>query len=390
VLIAGGGVAALEAMLALRKLAYDRLEVELVAPQRDFVYRPLAVAESFGLGGARRFDLKALTRGVGVGYRADAVEGVDPASKTIRTRAGEERSFDALLIACGGRMREAIPGAITFWGTDEAGRFQALLRELETSSAREVVFCMPAGAGWPLPVYELALMTANHLDALRAGESRLTIATPEASPLELFGAQASAAVRVLLERRGIGLCCSCHPAEVDDSGLRIVPGGHLSADRVLAVPRLEGPRLDGVPHGEEGFIPTDSFGRVEGLEDAGIYAAGDAVAFSVKQGGLAAQQADAAAELIAAEAGASIDPKPFRPVLRGLLLTGSEPSYLRAEIAGGRGTASMAAPEPLWWPPGKIAGRYLAPHLASIGKAELEPAPPEGDNQVPIEVELTP
>jgi sulfide:quinone oxidoreductase len=249
---------------------------------------------------------------------------------------------------------------------------------------------MPAGAGWPLPVYELALMTANHLGALGGGGSRLTIATPEASPLEMFGAQASAAVSDLLERRGIGLCCSCHPAEVDDSGLRIVPGGHLSADRVLAVPRLEGPRLEGVPHREDGFIPADSFGRVEGLEDAGIYAAGDVTAFPVKQGGLAAQQADAAAELIAADAGAPIDPAPFRPVLRGLLLTGSEPSYLRAEIAGGRGEASVVAPDPLWWPPGKIAGRYLAPHLASIGKAELQPTPPAGDGQVPIEVELAP
>ena len=48
VLIAGGGVAALEAMLALRALAADRVSVVLVAPDREFVYRPLAVAEPFG------------------------------------------------------------------------------------------------------------------------------------------------------------------------------------------------------------------------------------------------------------------------------------------------------------------------------------------------------
>lgn len=389
VLIAGGGVAALEAMLALRSLAENRLEVELLAPQRDFVYRPLAVAEPFGLGSVRRFDLAALADGVGAAYRADALEAVEPAQRVIRTRAGRGLTYEALLIACGARMREAIPGAITFWGTGDTTQFQSLLEELETGAVREVVFCMPGRAGWPLPLYELALMTAAHLAERGRGDSRLTIATSEESPLELFGAQASAAVRNLLQSRGIGLCCSCYPVEVDTDGLRIVPGGHLSADRVIATPRLEGSRLEGVPQDADGFIPTDSFGRVESLENAGVFAAGDATSFPVKQGGLAAQQADAAAELIAADAGAPVDPTPFHPVLRGLLLTGEEPSYLRAEITGGHGETSVADPEPLWWPPSKIAGRYLAPHLASLGRLELEP-PPTGAGQVPVEVDLTP
>ena len=159
---------------------------------------------------------------------------------------------------------------------------------------------------------------------------------------------------------------------------------------MVATPRLEGPRLEGIPQDADGFIPTDSFGRVEGLENAGVFAAGDATSFPVKQGGLAAQQADAAAELIAAEAGAPIDPTPFRPVLRGLLLTGEEPSYLRAEISGGHGETSVADSEPLWWPPSKIAGQYLAPHLASLGRLEVEPAPPAGAGRMVVEVELAP
>ena len=390
VLIAGGGVAALEAMLALRSLAYDRVRVELLSPQRDFVYRPMAVAEPFGLDGMRRFDLQALAGGVGAGYRSDAIEVVEPDRRVIRSRAGAEIPYDALLIACGARMHEAIPGAITFWGTGDAGRYRALLGELESGIADELLFSVPPRTGWPLPLYELALMTSAHLAERGGGEPHLTIATSESSPLELFGARASAAVRDLLERRRIGLSCSCYPVEVDEQGLRIVPDAHLSADRVVATPRLEGPRLDGVPHDDEGFIPTDSFGRVLGLEDAGVYAAGDATTFPVKQGGLAAQEADAAAELIAADAGAPVDPAPFRPVLRGLLLTGSEPSYLRAEISGGRGEMSVADPEPLWWPPGKIAGKYLAPHLASLGSLDPEPARPDGDGQLAVEVELTP
>ena len=56
VLVAGGGVAALEAMVALRKLAGELVDVELVSPDTDFFYRPLAVAQPFGLGEVLRFD----------------------------------------------------------------------------------------------------------------------------------------------------------------------------------------------------------------------------------------------------------------------------------------------------------------------------------------------
>ena len=388
VLIAGGGVAGLEAMLALKALGGDRIEVELIAPERDFVDRPMTVAEPFGSGAVRRFDLEALGEGVGAAYRADAAVAVHPERRCVQMRDGEELSYRALVIAIGARPRPAIPGAITFWGSAAAASLRPVLDDLETGAAREIVFCLPAGPGWPLPVYELALMTAAHAVEHAAGPHAITIATPESSPLELFGARASDAVRRLLEERGITLRCGCYPVEVDDQGLRLVPGDHLAADRVVATPRLEGPFLAGVPHDQDGFLTTDSFGRVEGAEDAGVYAAGDVTAFPVKQGGLAAQQADAVAGLIAAEAGESVEPKPFRPVLRGMLLTGSEPRYLQSEITGGRGETSVLAPGPLWWPPGKIAGGHLGRHLASLGKAEPQSAPRARSGQVAVKVEL--
>ena len=93
-----------------------------------------------------------------------------------------------------------------------------------------------------------------------------------------------------------------------------------------------------------------------------MYAAGDLTNFPIKQGGLAAQQADAAAEAIAAASGVEITPTPFTPVLRGLLLTGLTPRYMRAEVGTNE---SELDTEPLWWPPGKIVGRHLAPFLAS-------------------------
>jgi sulfide:quinone oxidoreductase len=93
---------------------------------------------------------------------------------------------------------------------------------------------------------------------------------------------------------------------------------------------------------------------------AGVYAAGDIADFPVKHGGLAAEMADAAAEDIAARAGADLVPAPFAPVLRGTLLTGSgERHHLR-----GGPHESTASERLLWWPPAKVAARYLAPVLA--------------------------
>jgi CBS domain-containing protein len=193
-------------------------------------------------------------------------------------------------------------------------------------------------------------------------------------------------VRQLLEERGIALHTGSCPVELVDGELRLVPEGTITADRVVALPRLRGPRIDGLPQTVEGFLPVDAHGQVHGLAD--VFAAGDITNFPVKQGGIAAQQADAAAEMIAANAGADLTPQPFRPVLRGLLLTGRQPRYLRHEITGGGGDVSEASPEPLWWPPAKIVGRYLAPFLGSFAGVESPPEAPAAPGTVSVEVEL--
>jgi sulfide:quinone oxidoreductase len=167
--------------------------------------------------------------------------------------------------------------------------------------------------------------------------------------------------------------------------LQIAPGGSIPADRVVALPRLEGPRLNGVSSDPLGFLPTDPFAQVYGEND--IWAAGDATSFPLKQGGIAAQQAEVAAESIAARAGADVEPSAFRPVLRGLLLTGMSPRFLRAE---GSPAASLIDTEPLWWPPAKIVGRHLAPFLAKhLGLSELLPDAAR-ESAVPVEIELGP
>ena len=158
----------------------------------------------------------------------------------------------------------------------------------------------------------------------------------------------------------------------------------LAVDRIVTVPRLAGPRLRGVPCGRDGFMHADPHGRVPGLD--GVYAAGDATTFPIKHGGLAAQQADAVAETIAASFGVDIESQPFRPVLRGVLLTGAAARYLRADISGCAGDDSTISSQPLWWPPNKLSARYLAPYL-SRQTGEAADVMPQQEDGIPVAAE---
>jgi sulfide:quinone oxidoreductase len=381
VLIAGGGVAALEAGMALRRFAEERVEIELLAPNDRFRYRPMAVAEPFGLGEARGFDLAEIAADHSFGLRADSLVGVDVEERQARTRSGDAIEYDTLIVATGARAREGFPHALTF--SDDGGRqlFERLLQEIDDGTVHRIAFASRTDPGWPLPLYELALMTAEHAATRGVERLHLTFTTPEDAPMAAFGHEASSRVARLLEKRGIEVLCGVLPAAYNGVELRLVPDDRLRVERLVCLPELEGPGLAGLPQDEHGFIPIDEHGRVRGVE--GVFAAGDSVSFPIKHGGLAAQQADAIAQVIARDAGVKLEPKPFRPILRGLLLTGREPSYMRAEITGGSGETSMVASQPLWWPPGKIVGTYLAPYLATLD-ADLAAHEPAGES---IEIE---
>ncbi len=382
VVIAGGGVAALEAALALRELAQDRVSLELLAPEPHFWYRPLAVAEPFALGEARHYELADIAERIGAAFTLGALASVDAPGREARTTAGSIVPFDTLLLACGAVPTTAVHGALTFRGPADTDRIERLLAELAAEKVESVAFVVPWGAAWSLPAYELAFMTAAWLRARELHGVRLALVTPEEEPLHLFGREASAAVHNLLDDRGIALQTRAVATNFRDGRLVLLGGGEIEAERAVALPRLTGQRIDGIPRERDLFVPVDSHGRVTGCEN--VYAAGDITTFPVKQGGIATQQADAAARAIAAAAGAPVAATEFRPVLRGLLLTGGEPRYLRGDA--GPGAAGSVSPEPLWWPPAKVAGRYLAPFLSALTGVEL-PDEPDG---IRVETELDP
>ena len=332
----------------------------------------------------RQFDLGRLAESVGAGFCLGSLASVDVDRREARTTAGAVLSYDALLIACGAVPTPAVPGALTFRGPADSESMSELLGEIESGAVERVSFAVPWGATWALPAYELALMTAARLAATGTYGVELSLVTPEREPLQLFGRPASDAVRGLLDEAGIDFVGGACPVESSDGRLVLLSNEPIPADRVVALPRLRGQRIDGIPQTVEGFVSVDEHCGVHGAD--AVFAAGDITSFPIKQGGIAAQQAVAAAEAIAVLAGAALVPHPFRPVLRGLLLR-REPQYLRRDLSGGD-EPEWASTSPIWWPPTKIVGRRLAPFLASLtgGALAADAAPPADGIQVEVDL----
>jgi sulfide:quinone oxidoreductase len=379
VVILGGGVAGLDALLALDDLAGERAELTLVSPRPDFLYKPLLVEEPFGLDPAERHELAPLAEERGAKFVNRAAAEVDTGGHRVSLDDGSSLDYDRLLVCVGGRFEPALQRAITFPSGPDPLRIDDLLRE---EGPRHLVFVVPLGVTWSLPLYELALMTQSRARALGGDDVRITIVTSEDGPLDVFGPEPSAAVAELLAARGISVEAGSVAREADDGALVLIPGDRrLDASAVIALPRMRGPALRGLPTDEDGFIPIDQHARVRGAED--VYAAGDGTAFPVKQGGLGTQQADAAAEHIAHSLGADVIPEPFRPVLRGQLLTGEESLHMKADVTEARDLGRASA-DTLWWPPHKVSGRYLAPFLYH-GDGAADPEPP----RQPLDVEVS-
>jgi sulfide:quinone oxidoreductase len=370
VVVVGGGVAGLEAALALRELAGERVATTLLAPAAEFVYRPMRVREPFGYSEARRYPLDVISRDIGIELVKDAFRWLDPDKRVVHTEAGQKLEYDALLLAPGATLQPRFKHALTLDDSQLDELLHGLIQDVEAGYVHNLAFISPTPMPWPLPLYELALMTAGRAYDMNVDMS-ITLATPEDAPLAVFGSRASRAVARLLEDNGIVFIPSAHCETPAAGRVSITPGSRtLIVDRVVALPQLFGPSLPGVPlHADNGFVPIDVHCKVTGIER--VYAAGDATDFAVKFGGIAAQQADTAAEAIAALAGSAIEPTPFTPVLHGALLGGPRPLYLSAHITGGHGASSEVSEAPTSSPPAKIAAKYLAPYLESRDRAAL-------------------
>ena len=326
-----------------------------------------------GCGTVLRFDLASLAHGCGarlspgtlVGGRRGRATGPDEPQRLARLRRAPDR-----------RRRASARGASRRPDLSRRGRRQALRGPPQRPRARRssgsVVFAVPGGVTWPLPLYELALLTAEHL-ADRGPDGRAHDRDAGGRAARPFSAARRARRwRRASSERGIRLLTGTYPEAVGEGELRVVPGPPLPADVVVALPRLRGVPLAGVPQDEDFFVPRRRACRVTGLE--GVYAAGDITTFPVKQGGLAAQQADARPRRSPPSAGADVTPRAVRPGACAGSCSGARRSSCararrrpRRRLQRGNGGALVAGREDRRPLPQPVPRRARGPRLRAAG-----------------------
>jgi sulfide:quinone oxidoreductase len=370
VVVCGGGIAAVEGLLRLRRLLGDSVSVELIAPNDQLVYRPMAVAEPFAFGPPRRFPLRRIVGDSQAGWIQDIVTWVDRDAQVVHTGEGQQVAYDALLVAVGARQVEAYKHVGTFRDGEADATYHGVVQDIEEGYSHSIAFIQPVGPVWPLPLYELALMTAERAESMDIRDLQISLVTPERRPLGIFGAPVSDVVANRLARAGIKVYCDSLARVLAPRRLLIQPQGvELHPERMLAMPRVAGPSIRGLPgSGAHGFLPIDKHCCVPGTGQR-VFAAGDVADYPVKHGGLGAQMADAAADAIAALAGADITPSPFHPVIRGKLLTGSDPVFMSARPLGDDSFGSEVFDKPPWPADEKIVAEELGPYLAGLHPA---------------------
>jgi sulfide:quinone oxidoreductase len=355
----------LEALLRLRRLAGDSVVLTLLCPGEDLIYRARTVLVPFGLGEAERHPIKPIVEQTRAHWVRDSAAWVDLPARTVDTAGGQRLHYDALLIALGARERKPNPYVSIFTDRTSGQTHRRIVQQLDAGAINNLVLIEPTGPSWPLPLYELALLTAKHA---RDGGLRphIEVVTSKPRPLHAFGDDVGQRVEDLLHEAGIILHTGTR-ARVDGAQqLHLEPGSiDLRPDRIVTLPTITGPNLRGIPgNGVDRFISVDQQCRVRGA-GGHVFAAGDATDLPVKHGSLAAQQADTAAAGIAHLAGSGPAPAALRPLLLGTLLTGDKPLYLEAYLIAGTGWRAQIHDQPPWRSEQLVVAEELAAYFGT-------------------------
>ena len=222
VLIAGGGFGAVEAMLALRALAPERVRVTLISASPVLAYKPAATTEAFDETPPRTYDLQAIAADAGASFRLDRLEAVAPHDRSVRLASFAYLDYDALVLAVGARPIRSIPGAVTFRDQREVDHIRRLTSELRAGKLHRIIFAVPHGCSWPLPLYELALLTATHLKE-QGATGEVVLRTPYVPPQETGGIGIDAAADNQRNDKGLPVALSTCATTVVGTCTRPLP-----------------------------------------------------------------------------------------------------------------------------------------------------------------------
>ncbi len=367
VVIVGAGIAGVEGLLRLRRLAGEAVTVTLLSPEEHLVYRPSRVLEPFAHGQPpTRYPVARIAADANTRWVRDSLSWLDTAARTVHTTSGQELPYDALLLALGGHERKPNSDVVVFTDHTSEHLYREIMQNIESGVMTSLALVEPAGPSWPLPLYELAMLTAKQARDADA-HPQIAVVTTDPRPLDAFGGEVSDAVTSLLTEAGITLYTGSHARVRGPRRLRLEPTGiELEPDRIVTLPTISGPNVRGLTGGaDDRFIEVDEYCRARNAGGR-IFAAGDATDLRVKQGGLAAQQADTAAAGIAHLAGVAPPPARLRAVMQGALLTGGKPLYLTAYLIAGSGVRSEIHDQPPWASTQAIVAEELTAYLATV------------------------
>lgn len=364
VLVAGSGPGALEATLALSENSSLDAEISLISPQAEFLYRPNLVMEPFGVTETARYSVGEIIAHERVQQWLGAIDRVDAEGGKAYSPEGDEFEFDALILATGARPASWLgEPAITMGTEGSMDALKQLVAEIDAGAIRNVVFTRPDGPTYSLPMYELALMTADRAARQSQQQIAVGVTSPEQAPLDCFGAEHAGAVAALCRELGVVLRLGESIIAYDGARATFADGSQLDVDRLVSMPSLVPSVPQGIPVDSEGFISVGVGQLVAGTTS--VYAVGDVTNFPIKQGGLASQEADAAAAAIERQLGFGGPPEQEGLVIEATLLTTNRRLPLRAKIDGDVNVQSLPA-EAIDGPSQKIYSRLLPERLRQI------------------------
>lgn len=410
--VVGAGTAGLEGLLSARQRFGADAELRLIAPEREFRYRPMSADSLFRPTKERGIpvgDLVAMADARWVAQRAAAVyEG----ERRVLTRDGDTVDFDFLLLAMGAQPRRALRQGYVWQRGGDPGFLDEIVLGIAAGDVRSVAVAVPRGARWPLPAYELALILAW---SAGGSDAEVALITAEQEPLAALGRAATEAVTGELAAAGVKTVTGVEavdeprrekqtdePAEVmlvpepaaddldvlsgkptDPASVRLGASSVVGFDRLISLPTVIGPGIAGVAVDAVGFVEVDEALAVCGSER--VWAAGGCIAAALEHSALAARQADAAVAAMAAASGGRSAAKPIaadgEPELTGVLLRGQREQWMAENP---RGTLEPST-RCLWWPPGRAVGRMLAQRIAAWDPS-VQQALPGNPDGVPIRV----
>ena len=222
VVIAGGGVAALETCLALHALAGDRVLVTLIAPNTYFAYRPTGSHDPLGVRGHVRVPLAYAARAAGADLRHDRVTDVDPVARLVHTASGYELSYDALVLAVGAAPLAGAARAPCRSPRGGPRTAAPSCDAVERGDLESLAFVVPSAPTQELELYDLAIETA--IGARRHGASpRAHARHGEPGAAGTRGGAVAERLGLALASHGVRLVGSAHLRAVVDGELDLAP-----------------------------------------------------------------------------------------------------------------------------------------------------------------------